>query len=95
MDKIGEAYTRACKRGSFCVEPYYRWDYDKETFKDKASSFDICFVAYDGYHVSKSLTTKAKAEKLKDELNACKSVEKCDELLGEKHSTPVRSDILT
>jgi len=76
MDKIREAYERACKEGLFHADSY------RPGMLSEPKPGEVChlvqFTAYDGYHVFEYCHTRKQADALAAEVNALGSVEAVD-----------------
>jgi hypothetical protein len=66
MSLLKESLERPLTKEDLTIVPYYPWDYKNDTFRNKATSFDVCFTAQDGYHVLKTCESKKEAQKYID-----------------------------
>ncbi|MFW5871466.1 MAG: hypothetical protein ACOCUT_00010 [bacterium] len=71
---VQKSYEKACKGNHHFTVEESTW-----TQKDK-TSYMVCFIACDGYHVVFSSLSKKQAEKVCKEFNKANSVEECEEL---------------
>ena len=60
--RLAKSLNRPLTKDRLTIVPYYPLDYDKSTFKNKATCYDVCFTAMDGYRVVETLETKKQAQ---------------------------------
>ena len=83
MNKITQAYEKACRCGSFSISSYGRYtNGDVKYGEYKIEGYYVVFIAYDGERVvAAGLQEKTEAEDLVRDLNKAGSVELCDKIL--------------
>ena len=84
MDKIEEAFKKACEKGRFSRESYF--PYEKGLERAEHPVHEVGFIAYDGRHVTAYGKTAAEADRITTTLNHLGSVDAVNEWLS-KHRT--------
>ena len=79
MDKIREAYERACIEGRFLRDSYTSFTRGEDGEYKDILLHSIVFTAYDGYHLGCYVNSAKEADKIVSELNSLHSIEKVDE----------------